>query len=441
MREPVIILGGGLAGLSAAAHLDGEAPVYERQTSVGGLCRQLRAGGFRFDAVPHVLHFGDPDTFEWVKGLLGQRLIGYRRQARVATHGVFVRYPFQAHLFGLPQDVTAECVEGRLAVEGSEGSTDSFDAWIATRFGDGIARHFMRPYNTKFWTLPPAALTCEWLDGLVPVPTVTQMLRGAQGEDPTEYGYNVDFWYPSPGGLGALTEALVARLPRLSLGRQLVRLDPVAHTLEFADGEVIAYDTLLSSIPLPELPRLVESLPVDVRRACEALRWTSIAVVHLGVRGPAAVPWHWVYVPDPDLVFYRVGLPSHYAPDAAPEGCHILSAEIAYSAWRPLARETLIPRVVEGLKRLRLLRPEADVLVAKCVDLRYGYPIYDHAYACATETIHDYLAQHDIVPLGRFGSWRYLSVEQTLRDAERAALDVRARSDPGRTLERDEVLG
>lgn len=421
MREPVVILGGGLAGLSAAFHLEGEAPVYERQASVGGLCRQLHAGAFRFDAVPHVLHFQDPDTLEWVKGLLGERLIRYRRQAHVATHGTFVRYPFQAHLFGLPQDVTAECVAGRLAVGGGEGSTESFDAWIATRFGDGIARHFMRPYNTKFWTVPPAALSCEWLDGLVPVPTVEQTLRGAQGDDPTEYGYNVDFWYPSPGGLGALTEALVARVPRLLLGRQLVRIDPSAHTLEFADGEVVAYEGLLSSIPLPELPLLVGSLPAEVRRACEALRWTSIAVVHLGVRGAAAVPWHWVYVPDPDIVFYRVGIPSHYAPDAAPDGCHILSAEIAYSAWRPLERHTLIPRVLEGLKRLRLLRPEADVLATECVELRYGYPIYDHAYAWATAVIHDYLNGQGIVPVGRFGSWRYLSVEQTIQDGQRAA--------------------
>ncbi len=425
MRKPVVILGGGLAGLGAAVHLEGAATLYERQASLGGLCGQASVAGFRFDAVPHVLHFRDPAVLEFVTQLLGHRLRAYRRDARVATHGTFLRYPFQAHLHGLPPAVVKECVDGRLAA-GRCGppETGTFDRWIATCFGDGIARHFMVPYNTKFWTLPPSTLTCEWLDGLVPVPTSTETIRGALEDDPTEYGYNVEFWYPSPGGLGALVQAFLERVPRLRLDKRLVRIDTAHRHLHFADGEMVAYDHLLSSIPLPELRGLLDPLPHDVAEALDALRWTSIAVVHLGLNTPARVPWHWAYVPDPEMAFYRVGIPSHYAPDAAPEGCSIVSAEISYAPWRPLERAHLMPRVITELRRLGIVGEESDVVVRKIVELPYGYPIYDRQYGWATTRLYEYLGTQAITPFGRFGSWRYLSVEQTLLDGHRAAAAI-----------------
>ena len=46
----VLILGAGLAGLSAAWHLRGrDVLVLERQHEVGGLCRSFREAGFTFD--------------------------------------------------------------------------------------------------------------------------------------------------------------------------------------------------------------------------------------------------------------------------------------------------------------------------------------------------------------------------------------------------------
>ena len=435
MREPVVILGGGLAGLSAAYHLNGQAALYEQRTSLGGLCSQLIVDQFRFDAVPHVLHFQRADMFGLVQQLLGGRLRSYHRHARVYSHGTYTRYPFQAHLFGLPPAVIQECVQGRLAVAHQRPEIDTFERWVTTTFGEGIAKHFMVPYNTKFWTVPPSELTCEWLDGMVPVPTCEQTVAGAFVDDPAEYGYNVEFWYPSAGGLGGLFEAFLQRLPRVQLGKRLVQMDTQRRRLCFSDGDIVEYDQLLCSIPMPELKPLLEPLPEEVARAFDALRWTSLAVVHLGVRGAAPVPWHWVYVPEDAFLFYRVGIPSHYAPDAAPEGCHAISAEISCSAWRNLEQAHLVPRVIENLLTLGLLRAPEDVIAQRPLILRYGYPIYDHNYVWATGLIRSYLREQGIEVMGRFGSWQYLSMEATLLSGQRAAQQLSAtRVDHGALL-------
>lgn len=431
-RQRTIILGGGLAGLSAAYHLGGNAPVYEQRASLGGLCHQVTADGFRFDVVPHVLHFRDDSMRALVSRLLEGRLASYERRAGVYSHGAYIRYPFQAHLFGLPAAVIEECVQGRLSAV-SNGGPDfaTFERWIRSTFGAGIAKHFMEPYNTKFWTLPPYELTCEWLDGLVPVPTVEQTIRGASQADASEYGYNVEFWYPSAGGLGTLFQALLRGASQVQLGKRLARLDSSARRLSFTDGEEVAYDQLLSSIPLPEWKGLLDPLPEEIARALDRLRWTSLYVVHLGVKGQAPAPWHWVYVPGDEAVFYRVGLPSHYVPDAAPAGHYILSAEIAHAPWRALDEREVTARAIADVRRMGLLPPGREIVTQTLVDLRYGYPIYDRHYAGATRIIRDYLRGCGIIPIGRFGSWRYLSMEQTLMDGQHVAQGVTKRLQRG----------
>jgi UDP-galactopyranose mutase len=142
-----LILGGGLAGLSAAYHLDGQAALYERHPSLGGLCSQVRVDGFRFDAVPHVLHFRRDDIRALVERLLDGHLVRYARQARIASHGTTIRYPFQAHLFGLPASVISECLQGRLdAAQEGDVDTSTFERWVVSTFGSGIAKHFLVPY-------------------------------------------------------------------------------------------------------------------------------------------------------------------------------------------------------------------------------------------------------------------------------------------------------
>ena len=56
-KKRIVILGGGLAGLSAAWHLQkkgSESLVFEKESEVGGLCRSKTKGGFNFDYDGHL---------------------------------------------------------------------------------------------------------------------------------------------------------------------------------------------------------------------------------------------------------------------------------------------------------------------------------------------------------------------------------------------------
>jgi protoporphyrinogen oxidase len=106
-----VIVGAGVAGLSAAMHLPADATiVLEAASEVGGVCRTLRRDGFSFDRAGHFLHLRDNRTKGLVSRLLADQLIAHSRRASIYFAGTFVPYPFQAHLGWLPGDVRTECL-------------------------------------------------------------------------------------------------------------------------------------------------------------------------------------------------------------------------------------------------------------------------------------------------------------------------------------------
>ena len=205
-KKRVIILGAGLAGLSTAWHLQKQGidcQLFEQEEEVGGLCRSKKIEGFTFDYSGHLLHFRSDYAFKLVKDLLGGNLVEHKRSSWVYSHGAYNRYPFQANLYGLPSAVIKECVLGFISASKNKhpagNKNRDFLSWIEQSFGSGIARHFMIPYNTKFWTVPLKRLTCEWLDGFIPVPSLSELIDGALKKSRRQVGYNSHFWYPKQG--------------------------------------------------------------------------------------------------------------------------------------------------------------------------------------------------------------------------------------------------
>src|SRR6058998_874069 len=107
---PVVILGAGLTGLSAAYHLAAPALVIEREPEVGGLARTRVEEGFTFDCTGHLLHLKERRVMALVHSLLPDAFSRHERRALIYSKGVYTPYPFQANLHGLPPEVVHECV-------------------------------------------------------------------------------------------------------------------------------------------------------------------------------------------------------------------------------------------------------------------------------------------------------------------------------------------
>ena len=119
-NPPVVVIGAGPTGLSAAYHLGHEALLLEANSTVGGWCRSLQDNGFTFDMAGHIMFSNDPYVHEMYRLLLGDNVHWQDREAWIYSKEVYTRYPFQGSLYGLPADVIKECIVG--AIESRYGS-------------------------------------------------------------------------------------------------------------------------------------------------------------------------------------------------------------------------------------------------------------------------------------------------------------------------------
>ena len=428
-KKNILILGAGLSGLSAALHLEKRGinyRVFEKEPEVGGLCRSKKINGFTFDYDGHLLHFRHRYTFELIKGLLKGNLREHKRSSWVYSYGRYTPYPFQANLHGLPPHIVEECLLGYLETSRNNGHKRNGDflSWINQTFGRGIAKYFMIPYNTKFWTLPPQSLTSEWLDGFIPVPSLNQIIEGSIEGSKREFGYNAHFWYPKDEGIRQVALALAGQVKNIHRNCGASQIDVTQKKIKIGESREEKFDYLISTIPLPEVKAMIKGIPMKVRKCFGQLRWNSIFNLNLGVENSDNLFRHWVYFPEKEVSFFRVGFPHNFSDSVVPKGKKSLYAEVSYSKDKRINKQEVASRIKSDLKKVGILNRGDKIISEDVNDIKYGYPIYDRNYRKAVGTISGYLREKNIITCGRFGSWRYMSMEGAILDGKRAAESI-----------------
>jgi len=426
-----VVLGAGLAGLTAAYTLRelGERDwlVYEREARVGGHARSVELDGYVFDFGPHILFAADPEMAALIRDLLGDNLTAQSRQAFIyhAEHDRYTRFPFQAHLHGLPPALVLDCLSGLVrAIERQargEFRPRTYEEWMRGMFGDGIADRLMIPYARKVWTVEPAEMDFNWIGRRVPTPDVDRILMGALTDDVEQVGATASFWYPQRGGIEALPRALGERVDNVQLGKEVERIEVGRRRIAFADGERVSFDRMIYTLPLCHLPALVADLPGRVCEACRSLRYQGIFCVNLGVGRPGISDKHWVYFYEDGFPFHRLSFPANFTPHNVPAGKSSISMEIAYSERRPLERERMVEEAIEALRRAGILQPGDSIELVHAEEILPAYVIYDLDHGRNVTLIRSWLAEHGILLAGRFGEWEYFNMDHAMASGRQAA--------------------
>lgn len=430
MKTDVLILGGGLAGLSTAHHLGGlgvrDRLVVEARETVGGTAGSKTVGGFTFDYTGHLLHLHDPYGKNLVLDLLKDNVATHERRAWIYSQKAYTRYPFQANVRGLPSAAALDCVAGFLETVHRPRvlpARPDFLSWCRATFGEGITRHFMRPYNEKLWQTPLSRMTTEWQGRFVPKPAASEVLYGALSDQNKLFGYNASFRYPKRGGIQVLPDALAARLEP-GVVRTRARVEAVDLREKVARvaglGEV-RYERLVNTLPLNVFLGLAAPLPADAKAARKKLRWNTVWNLNLGVARAGVTDKHWIYFPEKKYPFYRVGCSTNFSKALAPAGHSALYVEVSRPGGTRVDTAKLEAAVLKGLRECGLLRRSDELSARAWMPVEVGYVVYDFARTPAVTTIFRRLAEAGVESIGRYGGWKYSFMEETVLDGKRCA--------------------
>jgi protoporphyrinogen oxidase len=422
----VIILGGGISGLSladAASSRGRTASVLEGREVFGGLVGSVQLGGHVFDTGPHGIYCPDPLTYDWFKGLLGDDLQPMERRSYSLFRGQRVAYPLT--LKGALGAVTA-LEAARVAVEavllrawrGAPPPDASFEEWAIHSFGPTLYRLFFETYTRKVWGLPCRELSAAWVSVHLPANSLLQVLFDRLRGRDLPIGF-VSRFHCSARGSGDLVDRLVARLearPGVAL-RPKQRITRVARRrdgwrVSTAGGEEWQAPHVVSTIPAGALVSLLDP-PADeaTASAARSLRFRNLVLVLLVLDTPRVSDANWLYVPDPALSVCRISEFKNMIPSM--RGRPDTSLELELYCWPgdPLwttPDDEIVAKAVAEIQELGLARAE-QVTHRAVLRLPHAYPVFDRAFESTLGRIHDAVeARPGLHVLGRTGAFRYL---------------------------------
>ena len=443
---PVVIIGAGPAGLTAAYELskhDRPCVVLEKDSTVGGLARTAQYKGYLFDIGGHRFFTKVSLVERMWHEVLGADFITRRRLSRIYYNSKFFHYPLQPvnALVGLGVLESVHCGFSYLAARlFPQRPEQDFEAWVSNRFGRRLFNVFFKTYTEKVWGIPCHQIQAEWaaqrIRGLSLVSLVWNAIRPRRKTSKQRAIKTLihEFEYPrrGPGMMWTKTQELLeARNCRVLLEAPVEKIcwGPGRVTAVQAGGRVYSGDYFISSMPIRDLiERLDPQPPESLCRAAQDFHYRDFLTVALMVRGKDLFPDNWIYVHDRRVKVGRIQNYNNWSPEMSPDpettclGLEYFCFEGDH-LWTTADHE-LIELGRRELGQLGLVDP-ARVIDGTVLRIEKAYPIYDATYQRGLAEVRRFLENAPNLQLvGRNGMHRYNNQDHSMLTAILAARNI-----------------
>lgn len=430
----IAIIGGGLAGLTAASLLTKhniETIIIEKRDELGGLLKTRTIRGYTFDiGGSHIIFSRNKEILNFILDLLGRNnLIKHKRNTKIYYKDRYIHYPFENGLYMLDPIERYECIKYLLETiikreKGEIKKPQNFEEWIYYVFGKGIAEKYLIPYNIKIWKRDLREISLEWVGERVPKPPIDDILKSAVGIPTEGYLHQLHFYYPKSGGIQFLIDNLKTRINhtnkcKILLESTIKKIQPSKKKISITtNNHKFDVDYVITTAPPQEIiPKIKDSnIDVDIISLLNKLDYNSLYVVGIGAKSKPA-PYHWIYFPQKEIIFHRLAYISNYSLDMTKEGGVSMIAEISLNPKSKVPDTAKIKDIVkENLDKIGLVGIN-NIEVCKAWYWKYAYIIYNHHYKDVIKQFIEKLQELKIIPLGRFGSWNYMNMDSVISQA------------------------
>lgn len=415
-----LIIGAGVSGLSTAAALgdrgDRDVLVLEADSEIGGFCKTVVKDGFVWDYSGHFFHFKHKDIERYlVDRMQGQEIRTVQKKSFIHYKGGQIDFPFQKNIHQLPKEELVDCLYdlyfarapkellGKHATE--KPPETNFKEMLYARFGRSIAEKFLIPYNEKLYATDLSSLDKDAMGRFFPHADLTDIIRNMKEADNATY--NATFTYPEGGAIQyvrAIASAVEAKA--IALNERVLSID-VEKKVATTDKRELHFERVVSSAPFPKLLKMTDE-PFDP----SVFSYNKVLVFNLGFDSKGQKDVHWVYFPDKATSFYRIG----FYDNIFETGRMSLYVELGYKSGDPVDVPAAKERVLADLKRTGVVTTQK--LIAD------HHVVMDPAYVHITrqsnaefERLSKELASKGVHSIGRYGGWKYCSIEDNIVEA------------------------
>jgi protoporphyrinogen oxidase len=452
--SPVVILGAGPAGLTAAYELSRHsvpAIVLEQDPRyVGGISRTVEHQGYRFDIGGHRFFSKSQEIEDLWTEILGDDLLERPRLSRILYRGRYFDYPLKAGnaLRNLGLGETIRCLASYAAARLHPVRTPrNLEEWVSNQFGFRLFSIFFKTYTEKVWGISTKDLSPDWAAQRIKGLNLSEAIKNALfphkgAHEGAVLTTLIDrFRYPrlGPGQMWERArDLIVARGHQVRMGQEVVQVrhDGTRVTAvvvrDAATGQerTVRGTHFISTLPIRTLIECCDPpLPPAVRQAAANLKYRDFLTVALIVNKAEVFPDNWIYLHDPEIVAGRIQNFKNWSPNmvADPQATCLGLEYFCFAGdglWE-MADADLVAFAGKELVRLHMCRPD-ELAGGVVVRQPKAYPVYDETYKQHLAVIREYLDAHlpNLALVGRNGMHHYNNQDHSMMTALLAARNI-----------------
>ena len=410
-----LIIGAGISGLTFANFIKDDYLIIEKENEVGGYCRTIKKGEYLWDYAGHFFHFKTDEMKKLFEDLMrDEELIFQEKNTKIYYGDRLIDYPFQMNIHQLPQQEFIDCLYD-LYNKNEKENYESFLDMLYGKFGKSIVEKFLKPYNEKLYACDLNNLDKDAMGRFFPYANLNQIINNMKEEN--NNSYNNTFLYPK-NGAGSFLNKLYENLDKekVELMNEIKKIDLKNKTVITKNNEVINYQYLINTSPLNNLLELID----NTEKLRENISYNKVLVFNLGFEKKSNFKEHWIYFPQKDINFYRVG----FYDNILMSDKLSMYIEIGYEKKSKISEDDIKEQLnltLQNLKNVGIVEDDNKLVDCSTIVMNPAYVHINSENNKEIKEFEKYLNDNSVYTIGRYGAWTYCSMEDCMISAKELA--------------------
>lgn len=432
----IAVIGGGPAGLTAAYQLSKELgksvktlDVYEAADTVGGMSRSIPLWDQTVDLGPHRFFSKDRKINALWLEVVGDDFDIVQRKTRIFYNKTFFDYPIRAFnaLKGLGIWEATLCMlsyfkQKVIPVK----DTSTFEGWVTSRFGSRLYRIFFKTYSEKLWGIKCTELDSDFASQRIKKLSLFEAVKNALVyRSSSKHATLVDqFAYPVNGTGSVYTkmmDKITAQGGKVHLGTPVEKVVTTGNSVQaitLENGKEIAYDHIISTMPLTLLSERLGTMPEELIRKVRSLKFRNTILVYLQIDRTDLFPDQWLYIHDSEVETGRITNFRNWVPQLYGDRQQSI---LCLEYWCNFEDElwSADDEMLKTLARKEVVKiglaAENEILDAHVFRIPRCYPVYFSGYTEMLKPVQEFLGTiNNLHVIGRYGAYKYNNQDHSI---------------------------
>ena len=425
------ILGGGPAGvaLSYYAHKNNiDFKLFEATSQIGGNCRTITHGDFKYDTGAHRLHDKVEKVTKVIKSVLKEDLLKVSAPSQIYLDSKKISFPLQLNniLNELSWNELKQIVfENTFNRIKPQKTFENFRDLAYQRYGKTLADLFLINYTEKLWGTSADFLNVRVSgDRLKNLKLSSLIKKNILGSKYKSKHLEGSFYYPKHG-FGTIFESLKNGMEKnICLNSPIKKIshkNNFIKEIRIGDKKTIKVNQVISTLPLNYFIKILDPPPPEyILKIIKSFKFRSLRICVLFLNIKSFSKNASIYFPDKKLPFTRIYEPKNRSKYMAPRNKTCIVIEVPcdrndqiYS----INENKFFERIKSTLFEQDLLNP-SDILDQSSIKIPYAYPILNSDIDGKISSVMKYLAVFkNLKILGRNAKFEYVHVHNLFFDS------------------------